>query len=231
MQQPELLADCSLEELRTLAIAYPFAHNLRYLLAVKAHAENHPDAGKLLQTASVFSIDRTRLYQMVVEGQFVPSAIKHPTTVMELKPVETVRRELEALQPEPRREKQSPAQAVPPLQVPDRPEEAEFRASFDRWFGQFNPPCVAPNPDPPVPALRSTAESREQVRQGKTTGVAQELAERSVTERDSVVSESLARLLAKQGHAERAVNMYRRLILVNPEKSDYFAAAIEKLKK
>jgi hypothetical protein len=69
------------------------------------------------------------------------------------------------------------------------------------------------------------------VRQGKTTGVAQELAERSVTERDSVVSESLARLLAKQGHAERAVNMYRRLILVNPEKSDYFAAAIEKLKK
>ena len=60
---------------------------------------------------------------------------------------------------------------------------------------------------------------------------AQELAERSVAENKDVISETLARLLAKQGYRDKAINMYERLCLAFPEKSPYFAAEIEKLKK
>jgi hypothetical protein len=60
---------------------------------------------------------------------------------------------------------------------------------------------------------------------------AQELAERSVHLREEVVSETLARLLAKQGYKDKAQAMYEKLRLLFPEKSDYFAAEIQKLKK
>jgi hypothetical protein len=63
------------------------------------------------------------------------------------------------------------------------------------------------------------------------TGVAQVLAEKSVAENQSVISETLARLLVQQGYKEKAINMYQRLSLAFPEKSAYFAAEIDKLKK
>ena len=53
----------------------------------------------------------------------------------------------------------------------------------------------------------------------------------SVLENTAIISASLADLLAKQGHTEKAAEMYARLCLIFPEKSTYFAAQIEKLKK
>jgi len=52
----------------------------------------------------------------------------------------------------------------------------------------------------------------------------------SVRTKDQVVSESLAKLLAKQGHHAKARSMYKKLSLLFPQKSAYFAAQIDKLK-
>ncbi len=54
--------------------------------------------------------------------------------------------------------------------------------------------------------------------------------ERSGQFADEVISETLANILAKQGHLEKAVEMYQKLILKFPEKSSYFAALIKKIK-
>lgn len=45
-----------------------------------------------------------------------------------------------------------------------------------------------------------------------------------------LASDALARLLVKQGHVDRAIAMYKVLMLKNPQKSSFFAAQIEKLK-
>jgi len=45
-----------------------------------------------------------------------------------------------------------------------------------------------------------------------------------------VVTEAMAEVLAKQGMREKATEMYRKLSLLEPEKSAYFADKIEKLK-
>jgi hypothetical protein len=47
---------------------------------------------------------------------------------------------------------------------------------------------------------------------------------------NEIVSETLAKLYVKQGHKEKGINMYDKLILKFPEKSVYFASEIEKLK-
>ncbi len=56
------------------------------------------------------------------------------------------------------------------------------------------------------------------------------LAVKSIEENDDLISETLADLLAFQGNNNRAIEMYMRLCLQVPEKSDYFAAKIEKLR-
>jgi tetratricopeptide (TPR) repeat protein len=53
----------------------------------------------------------------------------------------------------------------------------------------------------------------------------------SISVKDENVSEPLANILVKQGKIERAVDMYKKLSLLNPQKSAYFAAKIKEITK
>lgn len=56
-------------------------------------------------------------------------------------------------------------------------------------------------------------------------------AQKSVTKSNEIISESLAKILEKQGHLDDAKKMYEQLMHKYPEKSRYFAAQIDKLLK
>jgi len=58
-----------------------------------------------------------------------------------------------------------------------------------------------------------------------------EIARRSIEANEDVVSETLAELLAQQGSRKKAIRMYKRLSLIFPKKSSFFAEKIAKLKK
>ncbi len=57
----------------------------------------------------------------------------------------------------------------------------------------------------------------------------QVMAKKSIEENDEIVSETLANIYAAQGDVQRATKVYKKLGLLNPEKSAYFAALIKKL--
>ena len=59
---------------------------------------------------------------------------------------------------------------------------------------------------------------------------AKHIAAQSVKEDSEIASETLALVLEKQEHFEKAIAMYKRLLLQNPEKSSFFAAKIRNLK-
>jgi hypothetical protein len=68
----------------------------------------------------------------------------------------------------------------------------------------------------------------------KTTDVSaeekiQRLADHSITEGD-IVTEAMADVWAKQGNKEKAIEIYNKLSLLNPDKSAYFASLIDQLK-
>lgn len=60
---------------------------------------------------------------------------------------------------------------------------------------------------------------------------AKEVAKQSVQDPANLASETLARLLVRQGQYRKAIKIYQRLSLLYPEKSRYFAATIEELKQ
>lgn len=58
-----------------------------------------------------------------------------------------------------------------------------------------------------------------------------EMAVNSITQEDGLISESLADIMVKQGKYDKALDMYRKLSLRNPEKNTYFADKIEAILK
>jgi len=61
--------------------------------------------------------------------------------------------------------------------------------------------------------------------------LAKVLAKRSVEKKEGIVTETLADILARQGHTHKAISMYKKLSLIFPEKSSFFAQKIENLKR
>ncbi len=57
-----------------------------------------------------------------------------------------------------------------------------------------------------------------------------DLARKSLQKDESLITETYAGILLKQGKIPQAISAYKRLSLINPEKSDYFASLIEKAK-
>lgn len=76
----------------------------------------------------------------------------------------------------------------------------------------------------------SESEANHKRRDKKGYGLVADVVEKSITESEEVISETLAGILALQGQKDKAINMFERLSLLYPEKSSYFAVKINKIK-
>jgi tetratricopeptide (TPR) repeat protein len=297
LEQPNQLEHITYEELKTLVLAYPYAHNLRVLLASKSKAIGHPDLERNLAMAATYTLDRKRLFQIMTAHIIAPVKIEQQEQMLELKPIAQVKEALATYVPVERAASSEPvkqaeiaipvaaatiitasraetmhideedemitelpqAEAKPtePVSATEIAEVFPRRAKdsstfFAQWAQQFILPTlekqkaagafevtetriekeVIPEPTPRVSIVTAPAAQMAQPTEipAETPVNARVLAEKSLLEDTSLASETLAKLYARQGLHQKAIEMYQRLILANPEKTTFFAAQIEKLR-
>ena len=72
--------------------------------------------------------------------------------------------------------------------------------------------------------------SKKKKKGNKSASLKQKI-ETSIKKQQGVVTETLAKLYVDQGYPKKAINAYKQLSLIYPEKSSFFALLIEDLKK
>jgi len=105
------------------------------------------------------------------------------------------------------------------------------KSSFSSWIKQFQSPQTNLRLDSIMESSRPKTAKVKKKKQEKKVNRAETLAQRSLRENHDLASETLAMILEKQGHHEKAIRMYERLGLIFPEKSSFFAEKIKNLKK
>lgn len=257
LQDTSKLFQIPYQELKSLVVQYPYCQSLRVLLLQKSQMEQHPDYERNLQMAATYLPDRRFLYLLIREFKAMEageSLFELEEERLELKALSEIFAEREAMTkpaaetlspeeepeeelaawtwtpPEPPPPEEEPAPPPPPPKT--RPAPAP-KSNFRSWQTRaleartLDLTKIASLPavrNKPQPAVVQEDEEKKPVQ-------AQELARKSVEEKDGLVSETLAGLLARQGHSQKAIQMYEKLCLIFPEKSSFFAQKIEMLKR
>lgn len=131
--------------------------------------------------------------------------------------------------------------SIPPEVVAEENEEV-YTETFTGWLSRLggspsgkvveqkasNAPVRVYLRKQPAPGEHPASGARDRLMNEQ---FAAELARKSLIADDRLVSETYARILVMQGKYSKAIDMYQRLSLLKPQKSDYFAALIDQIKK
>jgi hypothetical protein len=217
------LGDCSIEELQKLAAEHPYFSPAQFLLVQKLKETNQELYKEQVQKLSLHFYNPLWLdhileqekTEMLIEKQPVPEEIKMPEQEVQITKAAD-KQPPDELSFEPYHTVDYFAsQGIKPAQE-EKPADrfGQQLKSFTEWLKTMKR----------LPAVeiekKVDARSEEQVEQ---------LAETSIKD-DEVVTETMAEVWIKQGNAEKAIEIYNKLSLLNPSKSDYFAAKIEQTK-
>ena len=131
----------------------------------------------------------------------------------------------------------TPIAAVPPSAELPEAEETLFTGDIIPPKKPIPDPALV-DTDPPKPKVPASELIEKFIREepritpSKSTFYSpSNMAKKSIVEPEDLITETLANIYAQQGNFKKAISFYQKLSLKFPEKSRYFAALIEELKK
>jgi len=236
LQQPEKTGEASPSDLMLLVKDFPYCSSAHILLTLKLYSDKNVLYNAELKTTAVYvgnrrilkkHIDRLNAssVQVVLPDE---DAGKRPET----KPVpKTEAKKEEDIKSVSTREKQPPAESrsytIDELKKIIEERIREIEAEKNKKIA-----ASAQKPRTKAEIIDTFIRNEPSISAPKSTfynPVA--YAKRSVVDEENIVSETLANIYLNQGHYEKAIHIYEKLILKFPEKSSYFASLIEKAKK
>ncbi len=192
---------------------YPYSQPLRMLYAKALQNTGHEAAGNEIRKAEACAPDR-RIYRILISGE-TESKEKKPAKRGSKENIrstddaaEKILVQAAAAQNTDGSEEEAGVTGDGTQNKEKQQKAVDKQAIIDRFLSEQ--PRIKPNPDD-IPAGQLSPESIE--------------------DHPELVSETLAELLVKQGKTDRGIAIYKKLSLMFPEKSSYFAKKIESIQE
>ena len=239
VEHPEIIDNQDVDDLEVMLVRYPYFTVGQSLLAVGMYRNGHAKSNQQLRLASSMSPDRNALRRLCTQlpDEFVEEqkSVSDETVEIQEKPSEVIpektfvipeidlgkdteelNREFAVL--EEKKKTLDELMAIIENKIAElereklKPKKEEKKLTKSEIIDKF----IAENP----------SISRPKQEFFNPISAAQD----SVVDQEKIVSETLAMIYARQGYFEKAISIYEKLILKNPEKSIYFAGQINELK-
>lgn len=222
--------------LKELISDYPFFQSARtlYLLNLKLLHDYRFEPE--LKKAATFAPDRSRLRELILAGDIQPDNLDKQAYESNPLPVKAAEKQkdfhLEKLEQQIRASLKEIELKKSQLQELLEEKKA-ITGNQDENEGIENEGELLPFRSLPKDKLLEEFLVEQQASPGRK-GIfynPEDSARKSIEESDDILSETLARLVAAQGKKDKSIKIYQKLMLKYPQKSSYFAAQIEKLRK
>jgi len=216
IKQPKKIDTAEVQELRKLLHQYPY-FQLACTLIAKALYDQDPDkAQQAIQLAAVYATDRNHLKLLLEDKLAYASSEEATSNDIALQQIPT-----NYIQ-------QKPSQAPPQI---------DFINSYISNISSKEQKIITKKKS--LEQLNIIENFIKKGSKFKPLTIKElsleeahiDLTKESITLHDSLLTESLAQVMLKQGKFERAIEIYKRLQLKFPEKGSYFSTLTEELKK
>ena len=240
IQNKDQINDRELEAIYNLSVRYPYSSFCHFFLYSVLKKQNRTGVENVLKKTAIRFHDRSILKKLS-ENSMVKQKTKERIEVTNIEEIENKEQEKvlnenvysniindniiqEITETKDQDQKEEEVEKLPKMVKSN-----QLPKPFEDWL--FKHPLKKTKREITVDEILNSLEDRK-TQQNKTSFFsASDAAKKSLETNDDLVTETLAEIHIQQGNYPKAIEIYQKLILLNPEKKLLFASRIEFIKQ